>query len=114
MQIARVDDLKAFAPEAMKKVNLFETPRFFLDLYCLEPGQSQKPHAHAAEDKVYLVLEGAGRVRVGGEERRLGPGEAVLAAAGEPHGVANDGPGRLVVLTFMAPHPRWAAAHADG
>lgn len=114
MQIARIDDLKAFAPEAMRKINLFETPRFFLDLYCLEPGQSQKPHAHAGEDKVYLVVEGAGRVQVGEEERRLGPGEAVLAGAGAPHGVANDGPGRLVVLTFMAPHPRWDPARTAG
>lgn len=110
MQVTRWQDLVAFAPEAMRKINLFETPRFFLDLYCLEGGQSQKPHDHAENDKVYFVLEGTGRFRVGDEERILGAGETVLAAAGAVHGVVNDGPDRLIVLTFMAPHPRWIGA----
>ena len=112
MQIARIDALKGFSPEGMRKVNLFETARFFLDVYCLEPGQSQQPHTHVENDKVYLVQEGRGRFQVGMAEETLGPGEAVLAPAGELHGVTNDGPGRLVVLTFMAPHPHWRQAGA--
>lgn len=112
MQIARIDALKGFSPEGMRKVNLFETARFFLDVYGLEPGQSQQPHTHVENDKVYLVQEGRGRFQVGMAEETLGPGEAVLAPAGELHGVTNDGPGRLVVLTFMAPHPRWRQAGA--
>jgi mannose-6-phosphate isomerase-like protein (cupin superfamily) len=95
----------AFSPEKLKKVGLFETERFFLDLYCLEPGQAQKPHAHDGCDKVYLVVEGRGRVRVGDEERALARGEAVLAASGEVHGLLNDSAERLVVLTFMSPPP---------
>jgi quercetin dioxygenase-like cupin family protein len=90
----------------MAKCNLFETSRFFCDLYCLEPGQSQKPHAHAGEDKAMVVLEGAGRVLVGDEARTLTAGQAVLARAGELHGLSNEGPERLVVLVFMAPHPK--------
>ena len=108
MQIARIDALRDFSPEGLRKINLFETARFFLDLYCLEPGQSQKPHTHAENDKIYLVQEGTGRFQVGDAEALLSMGEAVLAAAGQVHGVFNDGPDRLVVLTFMAPHPRWA------
>ncbi|HTO55506.1 MAG TPA: cupin domain-containing protein [Myxococcota bacterium] len=96
----------AFSSEKLRKVGLFETERFFLDLYCLEPGQSQKPHAHAGCDKVYLVLEGRGRVRVGDEERPLAAGEAVLAGSGEVHGIENDSAARLVVLTWMSPPPR--------
>ena len=57
-----------FADEKMQKVGLFSTERFFLDLYCLEPGQSQKAHAHDGSDKVYLVVEGSGRLRIGDEE----------------------------------------------
>jgi len=38
-----------FAPGKMQKVGLFSTPGFFLDLYCLEPGQAQKPAALAQE-----------------------------------------------------------------
>ncbi len=106
MHVVSLDSLRRFDPSKMRKNNLFETPRFFCDLYCLEPGQSQPAHSHEREDKLMLVLEGAGRLRAGEEERTLGKGEAMLAPAGEAHGVANDGPERLVVLVFMAPHPK--------
>ena len=94
-----------FATEKMQKVGLFASERFFCDLYCLETGQSQKAHAHAGSDKVYLVVEGSGRFRVGDEEVALRSGEAVMAPAGEEHGVSNDSGERLVVLVFMAPPP---------
>lgn len=91
----------------MRKVSLLGTPRFFLDAYCLEGGQSQQAHVHAENDKVYLVWEGQARVRIGTEESVLEKGEAVLAEAGVEHGLFNDGPDRLVVLAWMAPHPGW-------
>jgi quercetin dioxygenase-like cupin family protein len=94
-----------FAGEKMQKVGLFASERFFCDVYCLEPGQEQRPHAHDGSDKVYLVVEGSGRFRVGDEERTLAAGEATLAAPGEVHGIANDSGARLVVLTFMSPPP---------
>ena len=94
-----------FSPEKMKKVSLFETPRFFSDLYCFEPGQVQKPHTHANADKVYVVLEGTGRFQIGGEEKSLATGMVVLAPAGVEHGVVIQWTQRLVLLVFMAPHP---------
>lgn len=100
-----LDAARDFSPEKMKKVNLFETPRFFSDLYCFEPGQVQKPHTHADSDKVYLVLEGTGQFQIGGEEHRLTTGTAVLAPVGVEHGVMNGGTDRLVLLVFMAPNP---------
>ena len=92
-----------YAPEKMQKVTLFDTQRSMTDLYCLQPGQSQRPHVHAGEDKVYVVLEGQGEFHVGGEKARLGPGHAVLARAGVEHGVSNPGPGNLRLLVFIAP-----------
>jgi oxalate decarboxylase/phosphoglucose isomerase-like protein (cupin superfamily) len=49
---------RRFDAAKMQKLNLFQTERFFCDVYCLEPGQAQKQHAHAGNDKVYAVLEG--------------------------------------------------------
>jgi quercetin dioxygenase-like cupin family protein len=106
MNVARWDkSAQRFSGEKLVKVPLFSSERFFLDLYCLEPGQSQKAHAHTGSDKVYLVVEGSGRFRVGDEERALGQGEATLAPAGQAHAVTNDSGARLVVLTLMAPPP---------
>lgn len=95
-----------FSDEKMKKNNVFETERFFCDVYCLQPGQVQKTHAHAAEDKVYVVMEGAVTVIVGDEEQPLGQGMAVLAPAAQPHGLRNDSGANASVLVFMAPAPR--------
>lgn len=96
---------RRFDAAKMQKINLFETGRFFCDVYCLEPGQAQKSHAHAGSDKVYAVLEGAVVAQVGGEERELRTGEAVLAEAGSEHGIVNRSQGRAAVLVFMAPKP---------
>ena len=95
----------SFSEEKMKKNALFESPRLFYDLYCLLPGQSQKVHAHEDSDKVYYVLEGTGRFTVDDEERDLPQGHAVIAPAGEPHGVRNETQENLVILVTMAPRP---------
>ena len=98
-------DVRRFDPAKLQKLNLFETPRFFLDVYCLAPGQAQNPHAHADSDKIYAVLEGEVNVRVGDATAKLGPGEAALAPAGADHGVENPGPAPAALLVFMAPRP---------
>jgi quercetin dioxygenase-like cupin family protein len=96
---------RRFDASKMQKINLFETERFFLDVYCLEPGQSQKAHAHAGSDKIYAVLDGAIIARVDGEETELRAGNAVLAPAGSEHGIENRNSARAAVLVFMAPKP---------
>ncbi len=96
-----------FAPDKMVKTNVFNVPQLFLDLYGLEPGQAQRPHAHAENAKIYFVLEGAGTFTIGAEERVLEAGHAVLAPAGEDHGVRNHTSERLVLLVTMAPNPNF-------
>lgn len=97
--------VRKFDAAKMQKINVFETERFFCDVYCLEPGQSQKAHAHAGSDKVYAVLEGSVVAQVAGEEQSLAAGEAVLAPAGSEHGIVNRSAARAAVLVFMAPKP---------
>jgi quercetin dioxygenase-like cupin family protein len=96
--------------EGVAKTNLFESPRFFVDVHVLRPGQSHRPHRHAGEDKVYHVLSGRGVVLAGGRQHRVGPGWTVWCPEGDDHGVTNEGPEDLRLLVFMAPHPRAAAA----
>jgi quercetin dioxygenase-like cupin family protein len=98
-------DVRRFHPDKLQKLNLFETTQFFCDVYCLEPGQAQAPHAHAGSDKIYAVLEGRVVASVGADSSELAAGDAVLAPAGSVHGVSNPGPARAAVLVFMAPHP---------
>lgn len=105
MKCVNLKDFREFSKEKMKKLNLFATERFFCDVYCFEPGQEQKGHVHADQDKVYLVLEGEGQFTVGQESRTLTAGQGTMAPAGEAHGVRNAGGQQLRVLVFMAPNP---------
>ena len=105
MNVVNLSDYQQFNSEKMKKNNLFQTSRFFCDVYCFEPGQEQKGHIHGEQDKVYLVLEGQGTFRVGSEKQVLGPGQGTMAPAGEEHGVKNHTDQRLKVLVFVAPNP---------
>lgn len=96
-----------FSPEKMQKLNLFETRNFFCDVYCLEPAQEQKAHAHAAEDKLYYVLNGRGTFQVNEEFQELGEQQIVFAPAGSVHGVKNTSAERLTLLVFMTPNPNF-------
>jgi mannose-6-phosphate isomerase-like protein (cupin superfamily) len=105
LESRRILDHISFSEEKMRKNALFDSPNLFYDAYCLLPGQSQKVHAHEDSDKVYLVVSGAGTFTVGEEEEALTEGHAVIARAGEPHGVRNDSANELVLLVTMAPRP---------
>jgi quercetin dioxygenase-like cupin family protein len=52
--------------------------------YRFAPGTGSKPHQHP-EEQVINVLSGKFHVRIGNEERILGPGEAVLVPANTEH-----------------------------
>jgi len=106
----RVGDHARFAPDKMARIALATTDRTQLDLYCVAPGQSQRAHTHDAQDKIYYVLEGAGRFSLGGQEARLAAGEALVARAGVEHGLVNDGTAPLLILVVVAPPP----PHAPG
>ena len=105
MNVFSLSEYQQFSVEKMKKNNIFQTTRFFCDVYCFEPGQEQKGHIHGEQDKVYLVLEGQGTFQVGAERQILGAGQGTMAPAGEEHGVKNDSERRLRVLVFVAPNP---------
>jgi mannose-6-phosphate isomerase-like protein (cupin superfamily) len=105
MEVISLESLVRFADEKMQKVPLFDSEKYFCDLYCLRPGQDQRVHAHAESDKIYVVVRGSGLFHVGGEERVLSSGQAVIARPGEAHGVRNAGEHDLVLLVFMTPRP---------
>ena len=105
MNIQTLRDFFKFSTEKLTKTPVFDSPHLFFDVYGILPGQAQKVHAHADSDKIYCVLEGAARVTVGSDEHSLTAGQAVLAAAGEAHGIKNEGLGPAAVLVVMAPKP---------
>ncbi len=98
--------LTQFSDVKMNKIDLYESPRLFYDVYCLQPGQSQKPHKHDGNDKIYHALTGTCHVQLGDEIRPLTAGHVAVAPAGQIHAVENRSDEPATLLVIMAPHPR--------
>ena len=89
--------------EKFYKITLWQGEQVMIGLNCLEPGQTQKTHAHEGADKFYFVLEGEGAFIVGAEEKQAVAGSLVVAPSGIPRGVTNRGDQRLSLLVAIAP-----------
>ncbi len=61
------------------------------------------PHFHDAYEETLFGLEGTVTWTVGGEEHRVGPGEALCIRRGVVHGFTNPGPGPARQLVTVAP-----------
>ncbi len=76
--------------------------------YALVAGATD-PQAPHAEDEVYYVVSGQAMIRVGDEERPVGPGSAIFVGARVPHqffDIRED----LSLLVFFAPEHRLVPA----
>jgi mannose-6-phosphate isomerase-like protein (cupin superfamily) len=73
------------------------------------PGAATEEHYHRSSEEIYLFTHGAGRLRVGADEREVGPGDAVVIAPGLRHKLWNTGSEPLRLLCCCAP----PYSHAD-
>jgi mannose-6-phosphate isomerase-like protein (cupin superfamily) len=68
----------------------------------LEPGQATDRHYHRRAEEIYLIVEGGGRLEVDGEEREVGPGDAILIPPRAWHQLTS-GPARTRLLCCCVP-----------
>ncbi len=69
----------------------------------LPPGKSSLPHYHPVTEESYHILQGRARMRVGGEEAILAPGQSVLIPPQTPHQITSIGETDLTFLAFCVP-----------
>ena len=69
----------------------------------LRPGQSTRAHFHPKAEEIYYILRGRGRMQMNGEERWVGPGDAIAIPAGMPHQISQQGGEDLAFLCCCAP-----------
>ena len=69
----------------------------------LRVGQSTRTHYHPKAEEIYYILRGEGRMKIGEEERRVGPGDAIAIPAGTLHQIRHQGQEELVFLCCCAP-----------
>ena len=67
------------------------------------PGASTAEHYHRTTEEIYFFTHGAGRMRLGEDERAVGPGDTVVIPPGVKHKLWNDGNEPLRLLCCCAP-----------
>ena len=72
-------------------------------LWRLGPGEASTRHRHAQQEELYVLLEGRGRIRVGGEAFELGPLDALLLEPSAVRQVFNDTDAEALWLVVGAP-----------
>ncbi len=94
LDVARVDAGRLYH-------EFLSVPDLSAGLYVLEAGATdpQSPHT---EDELYVVMSGQGLVRVGEDDRAIGPGSLIFVAAGVDHRF-HDISERLVLVVAFGP-----------
>jgi uncharacterized cupin superfamily protein len=78
--------------------------RIGLALEAVKPGQRQAfGHRHEQDEEVYVILEGSGKMRLGGDEIEVAPMDAVRVAPGVMRAF-EAGPEGLELLAFGTHH----------
>jgi quercetin dioxygenase-like cupin family protein len=72
-------------------------------LWRLAPGQASTKHRHITQTELYVVLEGTGRIRIGGEVHTLEPLSSVLLEPDVVRQVFNDTDADVLWLVVGAP-----------
>ena len=78
----------------------------------LPVGASVGRHHHVETEKVYYILQGAGRMTVGDEVREVGAGDAVFIPRGHTHTLANTGREPMTILLVCGPAYSFEDHHA--
>lgn len=75
----------------------------------LPVGASTQEHFHPRAEEIYYITHGTGRIRIEGESRDVGPGDAIAISPGQRHKLWNTGGEVLRLLCCCAP----AYEHTD-
>ncbi len=67
------------------------------------PQTRTAPHYHPKTEEIYYILAGEGLMRLGDDERRVKPGDAIAIPPGQVHTIYNPGPAELRFLCCCAP-----------
>ena len=66
-------------------------------------GGSTQEHYHPQAEEIYFITSGAGRMRIEGETREVGVGDAIAIPPGQKHKLWNIGDETLKLLCCCAP-----------
>ena len=105
------DDLSGVAPQQLFPGFLARAvhgEQITMAIIEIDPGVALPEHHHANE-QLGMVIRGSLVLRVGGEERVLGPGETWRISSDTPHTGRGGPEGAVVLDVFSPPREDWQA-----
>lgn len=99
--------LAQFDANVPQKVLVYQSDKTLAAMWCLEPGQEVFLHMHPNADDVWICIEGESGLYFAGDgkEVEISKGMAILAEAGQTHGMRNTGKDRFVFIGVAGPVP---------
>jgi quercetin dioxygenase-like cupin family protein len=82
-------DLVDYAADSVVSKTILDKPVGTLTLFAFDRGQKLSEHT-APYDAVVQVLDGAGRLTIGGKDVKVSTGQIIIMPANVPHAVAAD------------------------
>jgi mannose-6-phosphate isomerase-like protein (cupin superfamily) len=80
-----------------------QASHFSMGLVTLEPGGGQVPWHNQEQEEVYVILEGAGEMCLGGERSDVRAGQAVYIPSGVFHQLTNTGATPMKMMYCYGP-----------
>ncbi len=115
MQLTRYDEVEPYVTKDGSTIREWHGPAVSparnqsLAEATVAPGAATVAHLHRSSEELYLVTAGRGLLRIGEEEREVGPGDCAVIPPGEVHRLRNTGDADLVVICASVP----AYSHED-
>ena len=115
MHLSKLDDLEPFTTLDGSTIREIAGPAWTparnqsLAEASVPAGGATAEHYHRTTEEIYFFTHGAGRMRLGDEEREVAPGDTVVIPPGTRHKLWNTGDEPLRLLCCCAP----AYSHED-
>lgn len=109
MDVSRIDEVEPFTTMDGSTIRELAGPAWTaaeaqsLAEATLDPGTTTIEHLHRTTEEIYYFTGGAGRMRLGGDERAVRAGDCVVIPPGTPHKLWADDDAPLVLLCCCSP-----------
>jgi quercetin dioxygenase-like cupin family protein len=96
-----LDGLVDYARDSIVSKTILDKPAGTITLFAFDAGQKLSEHT-APYDAVVQVIDGRGRLTIGGQDKDARAGEIIIMPANVPHAVTADEPFRMLLTMIRA------------
>ena len=93
----QLNELVQYAADSIVSKTILDKPVGTITLFAFDKGQRLSEHT-APYDAVVQIIDGAGKITIGGKELKLTAGQIVIMPANVPHSVATDEKFKMLLI----------------